>query len=135
MGSKGNGGIFRRPLSELVGIQTISNQIPDIFSLSQNYPNPFNPSTKIKFDIPQTPLNPPFNQRGDGRSPGGFARLTIYDILGKEVAILVSEQLQPGTYSVEWSAVGGAANYTCGVYFYKLEAGKFTETKKMLLIK
>jgi hypothetical protein len=116
--------------TSLVGVNTISSEIPEHFSLSQNYPNPFNPITKIKFDIP-TPLNPPFNQRGDERSGGGFVRLTIYDVLGQEVTTLLNEQLQPGSYSVDWDA----SNYPSGVYFYKLETEIYSQTKKMVLIK
>ena len=106
--------------SQMVGIQPISNEIPNSFSLSQNYPNPFNPSTKIRFDIP--PLE------GDR---GRMVRLIIYDILGREIAVIVNEQLSPGTYEVEW----GASNYPSGVYMYKLVSDDFTETKKMIFIK
>ncbi len=114
---------------EPVGIQPISSEIPIQFSLSQNYPNPFNPVTKIKFDIP-TPLNPPFAKGGTAK-PGGFVKLAIYDILGREVIILVNEQLKPGTYEVAWDA----SNYPSGVYFYKLSANGFVQTKRMVLIK
>lgn len=96
-------------------IQNISNEIPDQFSLSQNYPNPFNPTTIIRFDI-QKP---------------GFVTLRIYDILGKEVSILVSESLQAGTYEADFNASG----LTNGVYFYKLEAGGLNQVKKMVLLK
>lgn len=103
-----------------IGIKPISNEIPKTFALFQNYPNPFNPTTKIKFEVPtvgayrDTPL-----------------RLLIYDILGKEVATLVNEQLKPGSYEVEWDG----SNYPCGVYFYKLMAGDYRETRRMVLIK
>jgi hypothetical protein len=106
--------------TSLVGIQNINNQIPNCFSLSQNYPNPFNPVTKIKFDIP--PL------KGAG---GMMTELVIYDILGREAATLVNQQLKPGTYEVEWDGT----KYASGVYFYKLITSDFTETKKMVLIK
>ena len=59
----------------------------------------------------------------------------MYNALGQEITTLVNEQLKPGVYEVDWSAVGGAVNYPSGVYFYKLSAGDFSETKKMLLIK
>jgi Secretion system C-terminal sorting domain/Domain of unknown function (DUF5122) beta-propeller len=104
-----------------IGIQPISNEIPSSYELFQNYPNPFNPTTKIKFSVP---LN-------KGGNRGLSVTLTIYDILGKEVEVLVNQQLQPGTYEVEWNA----ANYPSGVYFYKLTAGDYSETKKMVLIK
>jgi hypothetical protein len=86
--------------------------------------------TKIKFDVP-TPLNPPFSQRGEERSRRGFVTLTIYDILGREVVSLVNEPLNPGTYEVEFDG----SNYPSGVYYYKLAAGAYTKTKKMILIK
>ena len=97
--------------------------IPKEFALHNNYPNPFNPVTKIKFDIPPS--------KSYGLVQGGMTFLTIYDILGKEVATLVSQQLKPGTYEVEWNA----AAYPSGVYFYKLTTPDFTETKKMVLLK
>jgi hypothetical protein len=127
----GNGGVWRRPLSDLVGIHQISSNVPEKFVLYQNYPNPFNPVTTIRFEIPKTPLNPPFNQRGDERSGGGFVVLLIYDILGREIATLVNEKLTHGTYEVSWPAT----NYPSGVYFYKLIAGDYKETKKMVLMK
>jgi photosystem II stability/assembly factor-like uncharacterized protein len=105
-----------------VGIQNIGSNIPNNFSLSQNYPNPFNPSTKIKFDI----------------SKSTYAKIRIYDILGNEVADLMHEQLNPGSYEVEWDA----SNFASGLYFYKLVArqvgsstGDYVETKKMVLLK
>jgi hypothetical protein len=106
-----------------MGIQPISNEIPIVFELYQNYPNPFNPATKIKFQIP---LN-----KGGGFSRGVLTRLTIYDLLGREVTTLVNEQLKPGSYEVEWDA----SNYPSGVYFYKLSSGNYSETKKLILLK
>jgi len=101
------------------GITTI-NQNPDKFKLYQNYPNPFNPVSKIKFDLPVS----------KGAS-GMTTKFVIYDILGKEAAVLVNEQLKPGTYEIEWNA----AEYPSGVYYYKLVAGVYAETKKMILLK
>ena len=103
-----------------VGIQPISNEIPTSYMLSQNYPNPFNPTTKIQFAIP--PLK---GVRGMN------TKLMIYDILGREVATLVNQQLKPGSYEVEWDG----SNYPSGVYFYKLSTESFTNTKRMVLIK
>jgi hypothetical protein len=114
----------------VTGIQPISNKIPVSFKLYQNYPNPFNPITKIKFDIPATPLSPPFGKGGKTTS-GGFVKLTIYDLLGREVAVLVNEELKPGTYEVEFDG----SNYASGIYFYTLQTEGFSETKKMVLIK
>ena len=100
-------------------------QLPSSFSLHQNYPNPFNPVTNIKFQIPLS--------RGvsgeDGR--GVFTKLIIYDLTGRVVATLVNEQLQPGSYSVDWNGAG----YASGVYFYSLITNEFTETKRMVLLK
>lgn len=105
-------------------IQPISNETPDKFSLEQNYPNPFNPNTKIIFQVARTPLTP-LSQRGDN------VRLVVYDVLGREVATLVNEQLKPGTYEVDFDG----SNLGSGIYYYKLVAGDFVETKKMVLIK
>jgi hypothetical protein len=99
---------------------------PNRFNLSQNYPNPFNPSTTVKFDVPLTP----YSRLEEGQS-GVMVRLIVYDILGKEIASLVNEQLSPGTYEIKWNAV----NLPGGVYFYKLFAGSFSDTKKMILLK
>ncbi len=107
-------------LSNPIGITPISTQVPKQFSLSQNYPNPFNPTTKIKFSVPLV---------GNGRDRS--VQLTIYNALGQVVAVLVNEKLNPGTYEVNWDA----ANYPSGVYFYKLEAGSNSETKKMIMLK
>jgi photosystem II stability/assembly factor-like uncharacterized protein len=115
----GSGGVYRRPLSDLVGIKQINSNIPLSFSLSQNYPNPFNPSTTIKFSIPPSPLE------------RAGVRLNIYDILGREITTLVNEQLKPGEYSVTWDA----SNYPSGVYFYKIVSGDYYEAKKMVMIK
>ncbi len=85
------------------------------FYLNQNYPNPFNPSTTINFSIPKQE----------------FVTLIIYDVLGKEIATLVNEELAAGNHVNTWNA----PNVSSGVYFYKLQAGKFSETKKMILIR
>lgn len=85
------------------------------YSLGQNYPNPFNPSTNISFSIPKN----------------DYVKLSIYDILGREVSVLVNEVLKQGSYEVRWNASG----FSGGIYFYKLNAGDFSETRKMILIK
>ena len=112
-------GVYRRSLSELTAIQTLSNEIPNNFSLSQNYPNPFNPETTINFSIPSV------------ETTRRVVSLKVYNISGREVATLVNQQLTPGTYSVQWDA----SNYPSGVYFYNLSSGGFTQTNKMVLIK
>ena len=131
IGTSGQG-VWRRQLSELVGVKPISNEVPQKFILYQNYPNPFNPVTKIKFDIP--PNRPPFDKGGWTKS-GGFVKLTIYDVLGREVATLVNQQLTPGTYEVEWDG----SDYPSGVYFYRLTvtdaSTPLSITKKMVLLK
>ena len=88
---------------------------PESFRLSQNYPNPFNPSTKIGFKL----------------QASGFTSLKIFDLLGREVATLVNEQLRQGSYEVTWDGWG----FPSGTYFYTLTSGTFTETKKLLLLK
>ncbi|MCI0448593.1 MAG: T9SS type A sorting domain-containing protein [Chlorobi bacterium] len=101
--------------TSIVGFVQISSEVPETFSLSQNYPNPFNPVTNVKFQIPKY----------------GFVKLVVFDVLGREIETLVNEELSPGTYEVEWDA----SNYPSGVYYYKLTAQDFSETKKMVLVK
>jgi hypothetical protein len=107
--------LFRRPVSELIGIKTISEHVPTQFSLGQNYPNPFNPNTVIRFQL----------------SVVGMVSLKVYDATGREVLTLVNESLKPGTYETSFN--GSLLN--SGVYFYKLITDGFSETKRMLLIK
>jgi hypothetical protein len=106
-----------------IGINPIATEIPNSYNLYQNFPNPFNPVTKIKFAIPLS--------RGVSEGRGVLAKITIYDVLGYEVAILVNEKLKPGSYEVEWDG----NSYPSGVYFYKLITESFNQTKKMVLIK
>ncbi len=100
--------------SIVIGIKPIGS-LADKFELSQNYPNPFNPVTNIQFKVASKEL----------------VKLNVFDILGKEVAVLVNEILQPGTY--EATLDGSMLN--SGVYFFRLQTNSYTETKKMLLIK
>jgi len=97
------------------GISNNNNNIPLSYSLKQNYPNPFNPVTKISYDIPKS----------------GFVTVRIYDILGKEIATLVNENKNPGSYIVEFDG----SSFSSGTYFYRLESNGFIATKKMMLIK
>ncbi len=100
----------------LVGIEeNLSSLIPEEYSLTQNYPNPFNPGTTIEFALP-TP---------------GYVTFSIYNILGEQVATLVSEYLTAGSYKYEWDA----SELTSGVYFYRIQTGSFVETKKMVLLR
>jgi len=89
--------------------------LPVKTALFQNYPNPFNPSTIISFTLP-------------GKT---FVSLKVFDILGKEAASIVSEEMPAGSYNRQWNA----ANISSGIYFYRLQTGSFTETKKMILLK
>ena len=98
-----------------IGIEPISGNVPEKYSLSQNYPNPFNPTTNIKLQIAKS----------------GFVKLTVFDISGREAATLVNENLNAGEYNVDFNASG----LSSGVYFYRIETAGFTDVKKMTLIK
>ena len=112
----GFGGLsFNDVYFNLIGITTISNNVPEKFNLKQNYPNPFNPSTKIQYEIPKI----------------GFVKLVVFDALGREVETLVNEKQAAGTYEATFNA----SKYSSGIYFYKLTTDRFTETKRMLMIK
>ena len=110
-------GTFGYRFGDIIGIKPISTHIPNQYYLYQNYPNPFNPVTRIKFDIPSKAM--------------GETILSVYDILGRKTAVLLNEKLNPGSYEIEWNAI----NYPSGVYFYKLSAGEYNRTNKMILIK
>ena len=97
------------------GITPISGNVPIQYKLYQNYPNPFNPTTIIKFDLPAN----------------SNVKLTVYDIAGNEVARLVNQQLQAGSYSFNWNA----SAISSGVYLYKLQTERYSETHKMILVK
>ncbi|MDH3269585.1 MAG: T9SS type A sorting domain-containing protein, partial [Ignavibacteria bacterium] len=97
--------------------------VPSEFVLEQNYPNPFNPSTKIKYNIPSVIAS--------GTTQSQFVSLKVYDALGNEVVNLVDEEQTVGNYEIEFDATG----LSSGIYFYKLQAGSFVETKKMILLK
>lgn len=109
-------GVWRRPLSEMVtSVGTGSDRFPQKMMLNQNYPNPFNPATTISFDVPQK----------------SFVSLKVFDALGREVAILASEEMPAGEHARHWSA----SDKPSGIYFYRLQAGSFTATKKLVLLK
>jgi len=99
------------------------------FSLGQNYPNPFNPSTKIRYTVPTVTTSQ--SSRAETRDEGSRVQLKIYDVLGNEVAVLVDEYKSAGNYEVEFNS----QNLSSGIYFYRLQAGSFIETKKMVLMK
>lgn len=118
-------GIVIKLTDNITGINFVNENVPQQFMLYQNYPNPFNPSTKIKFDVP-TPLNP-----SEGEKFGTNVTMSVFDITGRQVVVLVDEQLNPGTYEVNFDA----GKLSSGAYFYKLVAGDYTSSKKMLLVK
>jgi photosystem II stability/assembly factor-like uncharacterized protein len=99
----------------LTNVNSKGTIFPQSFSLSQNYPNPFNPTTTISYQLPENSLT----------------TLKVYDMLGREVAVLVNEVKNAGTYSVQWNAT----QFASGIYFATLRAGSFTSTKKLLLMK
>jgi len=98
-----------------VGISQISSIVPDKFNVYNNYPNPFNPATKIKFDIAKSEN----------------VRVAIFDVTGKEVARLVEQRLNPGTYELIWDA----KNSPSGIYFMRFESNEFNVTKRLSLLK
>jgi hypothetical protein len=92
--------------------------VPANFSLSQNYPNPFNSTTIIEYQVPNAGTQ-------------NFVSIRVYDLLGREIAILANELKPAGSYIIQWNA----SFLPSGIYFYRLSAGKFTETKKLVLLK
>lgn len=112
--TNGKNAVSIQPIFSIVSVVNLSSEASG-YMLSDNYPNPFNPSTKIKFSVPSSNL----------------VKMTVYNVLGKEIYTLINERYSAGTYSVEFNA----SNLASGVYFYKLEAGDYTATKKMVLIK
>jgi hypothetical protein len=107
--------VFWNRLLQLTNVNHNGNSIADKFELKQNYPNPFNPTTNITFNVPKN----------------SFVSLKVFDITGREVEKLVSENMAMGNYTVQFDG----KNLSSGVYFYKLEAENFSEVKKMSLIK
>lgn len=96
-------------------VELVDNNVPSDFVLSQNYPNPFNPTTKISFSVPKA----------------GMVQINVYDVLGNLVKSLVNETKNAGNYEVQFDGTG----LTSGIYFYQLKSGKFSETKKLILLK
>ena len=108
-------GVWRRPLSELVGVSKEVNDFPKEFMLSQNYPNPFNPSTVISYSLPSA----------------SNVKLIVYNSLGQTVKVIENGFKNAGNYSIKFNA----AELPSGIYFYKLETGQFSQVKKMMVIK
>lgn len=111
----GYGGSIVKMSGTLTGETKKTVNVPKSYNLSQNYPNPFNPVTKISFDIPKNT----------------FVSLKIYDILGRETAVLVNETKQAGSYTVNFNA----AELTNGVFFYRIESADYSDVRKMILLK
>jgi hypothetical protein len=132
----GDAGDYQGPKSEVwnftpqqtTGVQ-LSGEALESFSLAQNYPNPFNPSTVITYSIPKVDILSPANMANPVEAQ--HVTLIIYDILGNEITTLVNERKPTGRYEVIFDAAG----FVSGIYFYKLQSGFFSETKKMLLIR
>ncbi|RPI19421.1 MAG: T9SS C-terminal target domain-containing protein [Ignavibacteriae bacterium] len=108
-------GAYGGKISFVIGIKKIYSNIPEEYHLSQNYPNPFNPTTNIEFSIPQNSL----------------VALKVFDVLGREIKTLINENLNAGTYKIDFDA----SAYTSGVYYYRMECGNYFETRKMILLK
>jgi hypothetical protein len=112
--------LIRAIVNTVTGVHQISNLVPKNFEFSQNYPNPFNPTTKFKYALPE----------------GRNVSIIIYDINGKKVAELVNDYQEKGTYEITWN---GKNNFgepvASGTYIYSIKAGKFNQSKKMLLLK
>ena len=119
------GGVWRRPLSEMItDVDPVASGLPHEFSLQQNYPNPFNPTTEIRYQTPEV----------------SHVMLKVFDILGREVATLVDGIEEPGYHNVQWSTDNG--QLSSGVYFYRLTADPsirsghgFVDVKKLLFLK
>ncbi len=99
----------------LTGSVTENPDVPKVYGLSQNFPNPFNPSTVVRYQLPAA----------------GNVKLVVYDLLGREVAVLVNEKMAPGNHEVKFDGSGLAS----GVYFYRMQAGDFVQTRRLLLLK
>jgi hypothetical protein len=99
----------------VTGVEDRNDVVVERFRLEQNYPNPFNPSTTITYQVPEN----------------SFVSIKVYDVLGKEVTSLINEEKSVGSYEVEFDAT----SLPSGIYFYRLQAGNYTTTKKMILLK
>jgi hypothetical protein len=117
--------IYTAKVQNMISVENISSGIPRSFKLYQNYPNPFNPSTKIKFDLPSSVDQYYYH-----------VKLEVYDVLGKRVAVLLDKQLRSGSYEFEWDSEAlPNLLLTSGIYFYRLSAGEYISTRKMIIIK
>ena len=110
-----NNGLYSASIQYLTAVENEQDNLPVNYILYQNYPNPFNPTTTIDYSIPTT----------------SFVTIAVYDILGREVTKLVNEEKQPGNYSILFDG----SNFPSSIYFYRIQAGNFVETKKLILLK
>ena len=109
-------GVWRRPLSDMItSVDPVTGNLPQVFLIHQNYPNPFNPSTTIKYELPKA----------------SEVKLSIYDMLGREVSVLVNERRNAGVHEVKFDGAG----LSSGVYFYRLQAGNSVQAKKLVILK
>lgn len=107
-------------VDQTTGVEDMGGVLPSEFSLSQNYPNPFNPTTVVEFNLPKA----------------AYVRLTVYNLLGQRVKELVNESLAAGNKRVAWDGTDASGRTVeSGVYFYRLQAGDFNQTRKMMLLK
>ena len=114
-GTEGSG-VWKRPLSEMTSIKELCNNgIITKYSLEQNYPNPFNPNTTIKYSLPRS----------------SHVSIILYNSLGQKVANLISKEMNAGIYTSEWNASG----FVSGVYYCRMVAGDFVQTRKLMLLK
>ena len=112
-----NNGVWRRPLSDMIStsVTMLDSNIPSAFALGQNYPNPFNPATMIRYSLPHR----------------SHVSLTVINTLGQKVVELVSGDVEAGNHEVQFNA----NNLASGVYFYRLQAGKFVQAKSLIVVK
>jgi hypothetical protein len=108
-------GVWRRPLSEMITSAEERKPLPVDFRLAQNYPNPFNPSTTIKYELPKSTV----------------VRLSVFDMLGREVCVLVDERRDAGVHEVKFDG----SSLASGVYLYRLQAGDYVQAKKFVVLK
>lgn len=104
----------------LVTDEDVISQIPEVYSLSQNYPNPFNPETAITYDLPKS----------------CYVQLTVYNVLGQKVKTIINQHQDAGCKMVYWNGKDDKGNKVAsGVYFYRIETPKYSETRKMILMR
>jgi hypothetical protein len=109
-------GVYRRPLSEMISsVPLLPGEVPAGFSLEQNFPNPFNPGTTIRFSLPRKTRT----------------SLKVFDLLGREVALLVDQEMAAGTYEVPFDG----KRLSSGVYYYRLQTGEYLQSRKFLLLR